>query len=76
VKLYLWTIGIAMSVIAAVNIAFNTAAWYYVIVAVIWCTALQFALDGGIAILINKMPDGWFKSDNPAYRVSNIEREL
>ena len=75
-KLYLSTIGIAMAIISAFNIAFHTATWYYVIIAVIWCTALQFALDGFLAIVINKMPDGWFGVDNPLYRVSKWEREL
>ncbi len=75
-KLYLWTIGVAMAVISAINIALGTASWYYVLIAVIWCTALQFAMDGLIAILINKMPDRWFGVNNPLYRVSQKEREL
>ncbi len=75
-KLYLSTIGVAMLLISAVNIAVGTAAWYYVVIAVVWCTALQFALDGGLAILINKMPNRWFGVDNRAYRVSKREREL
>ena len=75
-KLYLSTIGIAMLVISAVNILCGTASWYYVILAVIFCTALQFALDGLIAIIINKMPDGWFGVDNALYRVSDRERAL
>jgi len=75
-KLYLFTIGAAMGVISALNIALGTASWYYVIVAVIWCSALQFALDGLIAILINKMPDKWFGVDHPLYRVTSKEREL
>ena len=53
-KLYLSTIGIAMLLIAALNIGFGLAPWYYVVLAVFWCTALQFALDGAIAMLINK----------------------
>ena len=73
-KLYLTVIGIMMAIISAVNIALDLAQWYYVIAAVIWCTALQFAIDGGIAILINKMPNGWFGIDNPHYRVSRSER--
>ena len=73
-KLYLTVIGIMMAIISAVNIALDVAQWYYVIAAVIWCTALQFAIDGGIAILINKMPNGWFGIDNPHYRVSRSER--
>ena len=75
-KLYLTTIGIAMVVISLINIGFDTAAWHYVIISVIWCTALQFVIDGGIAILINKMPNGWFGVDSPHYRVSRWEREL
>ena len=75
-KLYLSTIGIAMLVISILNIVFGTAYWYYVLIAVVWCTALQFALDGLIAIIINKMPDGWFGVDNPAYYVSKGETKL
>lgn len=75
-KLYLTTIGIAMAIIAVCNILFQTAPWYYVVIAVIWCTAMQFALDGLLAIVINKMPDKWFGVDNALYRVSPREREL
>ena len=75
-KLYLSTIGIAMLIISVFNIAFETATWYYVIISVIWCVALQFAFDGSIAIIINKMPDRWFGVENPLYRVSEAERKL
>ena len=75
-KLYLGIIGIAMLLISVFNVLFETAVWYYVIISVIWCTALQFAMDGLIAIAINKMPDGWFGVDNPFYNVSKIERTL
>ena len=75
-KLYLSIIGIAMLMISAVNILFDTAPWYYVVIAVIWCTALQFALDGAIAIIINKMPDRWFGTDHPFYRVTETEKRL
>lgn len=75
-KLYLTIIGLAMAVISAVNIAFGTAPWYHIIIATVWCTALQFGLDGLFAILINKMPDKWFGIDNPAYRVSKWETKL
>ena len=75
-KLYLSVIAIAMAVIAGINILFNTASWHYVIIAVIWCTAFQFAIDGLFAILINKMPNRWFGTDNKFYRVSDGEREL
>lgn len=75
-KLYLSVIGIAMAVISLVNIVFDVAIWYYVLIAVVWCTALQFAFDGTLAIVINKMPDKWFGVDNRFYRVSKWEREL
>jgi len=75
-KLYLTTIGTSMAVISACNIACNTAAWYCVLIAVVWCTALQFGLDGLIAIVINKMPDKWFGVNNPLYYVSNTEKRL
>ena len=75
-KLYLLTICISMLGISAVNIAFNTAAWYYVIIAVIWCTAMQFCIDGLFAILINKMPDRWFGVDNRLYNVSKTEHNF
>lgn len=75
-KLYLTVIGIAMLCISILNILFNTAAWYYVIILVTVCTALQFALDGMVAILINKLPDKWFGVDNPWFRVSETEKKL
>ena len=75
-KLYLTIIGIAMLVISAVNVLLQTAAWYYIVIAVIWCTALQFALDGLIAIAINKMPDRWFGVNNRLYNVTQKEKDL
>jgi hypothetical protein len=75
-KLYLTVIGIAMAVIAAVNVLFGTAVWYYVIIGVIWCTALQFALDGVIAITVNNLPLSWFKGEGRFFRVSNREKSL
>ncbi len=75
-KLYLSTIGIAIVIISAVNIILGVAPWYYVITACIFCTALEFAIDGLIAIIINKMPDRWFGVDNPLYNVSQKERQL
>ena len=65
-----------MLVISILNILFNTASWYYVIILVTVCTALQFALDGMVAILINKLPDKWFGVDNPWFRVSETEKKL
>ena len=75
-KLYLSTIGVSIGIISAINIAFNTAPWYYVILASIWCTLLQFAFDGGLALIINKMPDKWFGINNPFYHVTEREREI
>ena len=65
-----------MAVIAFFNIVFKAASPLYVIIAVIFCTALQFVLDGTIALAINKLPDRWFGVDDPLYRVSKKEREL
>ena len=75
-KFYLTVIGIAMLIISVINIIFNTAIWYNIIILVIVCTALQFALDGLIAIIINKMPDKLFGVDNPLYYVSEAEKKL
>ena len=75
-KLYLSVIGIAMAVISAVNLIFGTAVWYYIVISVVLCTALQFALDGLIAVIINKLPDKLFGIDAPVYRVSEAERQL
>ncbi len=75
-KLYLSVIGAAMLLIGVLNIAFGTASVTYVIISVVLCTALQFALDGIIAIVINKLPDRFFGVDNPAYRVSEWEKKL
>lgn len=75
-KLYLSVIGVAMALISLVNIACGTAPWYYVVIATVFCTALQFALDGFLAILIKKLPDRWFGAENPLYRVSDREKVL
>jgi hypothetical protein len=75
-KLYLSVISVSMALISLVNIACQTAPWYYVVIAVVFCTALQFGLDGLIAFVINKMPDGWFGVNNRLYAVSQREREL
>ena len=72
-KLYFSTIGAAMAVVYAMNIALDTAPWYYIILAVIWCTALQFVLDGIVAIIVNKLPDSLFGIDNPHFEVSKKE---
>ena len=73
-KLYLTVIGIAMLIISVLNIVFGVASWYNVVVAVILCTAAQFALDGLMAALVHILPDKLFRADNPLYAVS--EREI
>lgn len=75
-KMYLSIIGAAAAVIAAVNIAVGTASWYYVIISVIWCIALQFLFDGGLAIIIKLTPDRWYGIDKPCFNVSEREKEL
>ena len=74
--LYLTVIGIAMAIVSAINIACQTASWYYIIISTVWCTALQFALDISIAGIIKAMPDKWFGVDNPHYLVTDRERKF
>lgn len=74
--LYLSVIAIAVAIISAVNIVFSTASWYYIIIATLWCTALQFAFDLSIAGIIKAMPDRWFGVDNPHYLVTDRERRF
>ena len=75
-KLYFTVIGIAMTLIAAINILFGVAEWYYVLIAVVFCTALQFALDGLIAILVRLTPDRFYGIDNPLYRITEWEKRM
>ncbi len=75
-KLYFSTIGIAMAIISAVNLALGTAPWYYILIAVVWCTALQFAIDGVIALLIRMTPDQLYAIDNPLFHITEWEKEM
>jgi glycosyl-4,4'-diaponeurosporenoate acyltransferase len=75
-KLTFSIIGIALAIICSVNIACQTAAWYYVIIASLWCVVLQFAIDGLFAFLINKLPDKWFGVNNRLFHVTKAERKL
>ena len=75
-KLYFTTIGIAMAFISAVNIAFETAPWYYILTAVVWCTALQFTLDGAVAFTVRMTPDRLYGIDNPLFHITEWEKEL
>ena len=66
-----------MALISAFNIIFDVAPPYYVIIAVIFCTALEFALDGSVAIVVNKiLPESWFSIDKRAFEVSEREKKL
>lgn len=75
-KLYLLVIGTAMLLISVLNIAFCTASWLYIVCAVIICTVLQFALDGSIALIINKLPDKYFGVDNSLFYISETEQKI
>lgn len=75
-KLYLSVIGIAVCLISVINIILDTASWYNVVIATTLCTAAQFALDGLIAIIINKIPDKFFGANNPLYNVSDAEKSF
>lgn len=75
-KLYLSVISTAMLIISIENIIFNTAPWSHVVILVVLCTALQFALDGLVAITVQFMPDRLFSVANPLYNVSEVEKNL
>lgn len=75
-KLYLTIIGIAMAIIAGGNIAFGTAPVHYIIIAVIFCTVLDFAIDGLMAILIRLTPDRWYGVHSSLFAVSVREQKL
>ena len=75
-KLYLSVISKAMLIISIENITFNTAPWSHVVILVVLCTALQFALDGFVAITVQFMPDRLFSVANPLYNVSEVEKNL
>ncbi|MBR6807843.1 MAG: hypothetical protein IKM46_05605 [Clostridia bacterium] len=75
-KLYLSVIGIAVAVISALNIAFSAASAVTAVGATVLCTALQFAIDGLIAIIINKLPDRLFGVDKALFSVSPWEEKL
>ena len=74
--MYFTIIGIAMVLISALNIIFDVASPIYVVIALVWSVALQFALDGIIAVAINKLPDRLFGVDNPHFNVSGKEKSL
>lgn len=74
--LYFSVIGAAMTVISLLNIAFGVASPLYVIIAVVFCTALQFALDGVVAFVVNRFSDKHFGVDNRLFHVTDAERRF
>lgn len=75
-KLYLSVIASAMLIISVINIVFDTASPFNIIILVVVCTALQFILDGLVAIIINKMPDTLFSVNNRLYNISDAEKNF
>lgn len=75
-KLYLSIIGVAMAIIAGVNIACGVASPLYAVIAVVWCAVLDFALDGAMALIIRLTPDRCYPVDHPLFRVSDREKKL
>lgn len=75
-KLYLSIIGLVSAILCALHIALNAAPWYVVIAAVLWSVALEFAIDGGMAILIRLTPDRWYPPFSPRFAVSPLEKKL
>ena len=65
-----------MALISIANIIFEVAEWYYVLIAVVFCTALQFAFDGLVAIFVRLTPDRFYGIDNPLYRISEWEKRM
>lgn len=68
--LYLSIIIAANILISLVNILCGTAAWWWVITMTVTSTIFQFAIDGLFAIIVNKMPNTWFASNNKHFQVS------
>ncbi len=62
-----------MLAVSALNVAFGTASLCNAVTAVILCTASQFALDGLIAVIINKLPNRFFGINSPLSCVSQAE---
>ena len=75
-KLYLTVISLTAAVITGIHIALGIAPFHYVLIAVLWCIALEFAIDGGMAILIRLTPDRWYPTFSPRFRVSAFEKKL
>ena len=75
-KLYLFIIGVAMAVIAGINIACGVASPLYAAVAVVFCVVLQISLDALAALAIRLTPDRLYPAESPRYRVRPWEKKL
>ena len=75
-KLYLTIIGVAMTLIAGINIACGVASPLYAAVAVVFCVVLQIILDSLAALAIRLTPDRLYPAESPRYRVSGWEKKL
>ena len=75
-KLYLTIIGVAMTLIAGINIACGVASPLYAAVAVVFCVVLQIILDSVAALVIRLTPDRLYPAESPRYRVSGWEKKL
>jgi hypothetical protein len=75
-KLYLFIIGVAMAIIAGLNVACGVASPLYAAVAVVFCVVLQIALDALAALAIRLTPDRLYPAESPRYRVSDREKKL
>ena len=75
-KLYLFIIGVAMAVIAGINMACGVATPLYAVVAVVFCVVLQIALDSVAALAVRLTPDRLYPAESPHYRVRSWEKKL
>lgn len=75
-KLYLFIIGVAMTVIAGINVACGVASPLYAAVAVVFCVVLQIALDSVAALAVRLTPDRLYPAESPRYRVRPWEKKL
>ena len=75
-KLYLFIIGVAMAVIAGINMACGVASPLYAAVAVVFCVVLQIGLDGVAALAVRLTPDRLYPAESPRYRVRPWEKTL
>ena len=75
-KLYLTIIGVTAALISLIHVAFGLSSLLFVLYAVIWCIAWEFAIDGGVAILIRLTPDRWYGAFSPLFDVSPFEKKL